>query len=1376
MTSTIRHTRQTRSRLTGFSVFLWLLIALVLTAGCAAPPTPAAPSLTGDQPLLAGHLPAPARAVGSQTSGADLDSVLADFDAARAWDPVAGVYPTEHAGKPANPLLAAAPPETIFEGLGSGPLKRFNFYMAQRAYPLDTLPTGGFVAALEQTQAMLPIEAAETLPVWQNIGPAPMVASRIGQQKINVSGRIRALVVHPTDSNTVYIGAAQGGVWKTTNGGESWTPLTDNQASLSMGALALDPQNPNVVYAGTGEPSSGLDNYYGAGILKSTDGGASWTRIGVDAFNGVALVRIIVHPTNSNIVYAASSLSGQQGPASPPRGVYRSSDGGLTWKGLLTCDRCFGATDMEMDPGNPNILYGGFQGHGIFKSTDGGENWNQLTGNLPNPQTLNVGRVILTISRSNPSTLYASYQVITQQYNGALVFVTTDGGANWTQIGTGGYNFCGSQCWYSHTVEVDPTNPNTLYAGGTANYSGNSEADFTVRQVVIKTLDGGGNWLDLSDNSAPNKSLHPDMHVIAFDPQNAQTVWVGNDGGVWRSTDGGQTWTSRNTNLATLQFTGIAVDPKNLSVVQGGMQDNNKAFTLDGGATPGWTAADVGDGGVAHIDPFDTTIWYGTRFGKSFQRNSTTNNRTAFWPFFTQGVVQEDRALFYIPVAVDPSSQGVLYLGTFRVYRTANRGDSWTPISPDLSNGQGYVSAIAPAPSDGSTVWAGTSDGNVQVTTNGGGTWANTKKAPLPGRYVSRIAVSAADARTAYVVFSGFNVHTPGENGHVFKTSDGGTTWQDISGNLPDVPVQSIALDSSAPGTVYIGTDTGVFRTTDDGVSWIPFNNGMANVTVVDLILANNNATLFAGTHGRSVYRVNLSTQPAPQNQKIYIPSIQLGQAPPTSTPTPTATATSPALGGTPLPTSTPTVTPTSTSTPTRTPTATATPTAVPAGQDTPTPTRTPTITPTATRTPTPNPGVYADDFENPASGWPTANTGACNFAYTTSGTNGVYGIQPLLNGQVCIVGAPAQPQVSGLYEVAAFKDGAGDGSIYGLAFGMNSPSARAVTQFYAFWIDPQAQEYLLQKHDNGAWSTLNAAGDWQSSTAILTGGQTNRLRVRREGDEILLFVNDRFLERVEDSSLASHGYVGLLNWATYAAPSVAGFDNMRINQVRTVLAESFDQSGGGWFSGQSGVCQASFTGGEYRTATGPGYLCFFGAPITGLENGRVQSDVRREESFYDTSYGLYFRGNSGLTAFYAFLVAPDTQEYALARYVEGVGWQSFTWDPVLQTGWLTSASINTTTASNNLAAEVDGNLLRIFANGALLGTFTDPSPLAGERWGVINWASQFETAIADFDNVSITAWDTTTALVGAADAASGVSAPVALPGLPQNLAPLEGR
>ncbi|RME65169.1 MAG: hypothetical protein D6790_02240, partial [Caldilineae bacterium] len=475
-----------------------LVTLLLLVAACQGG---ASPSGAPDQAALA--LPGPSLAAfwGHPVDVADLaPPPHADI---AYWDASKAVFPTLHPVEPeedlerefADEIFAARPPMTEWEGLGDGPLKRTNFFLMQRAYPLDTLPVGGYAARVAQTQRLTPLEAAETLPKWQNIGPASMLNSSMGAQKVNTSGRVTALVVDPRDSDVVYLGAAQGGVWKTTDGGDSWTPLTDDQPSLAVGAIALDPKNPDIVYVGTGEPTSGLDNYYGAGILKSTDAGQTWTRLGADAFGGMGIARILVNPNDTKIVYAASSMTGTQGPAQPPRGVFRSNDGGQTWKSLLSCSNCFGASDLEMDPRNVNVLYASFWGYGVYKSTDGGDNWGQLLQGLPDPQQFRVGRVILTISPSNPSILYASYQVtVPGQYDGALVFKTTDGGASWTQISTGGYNYCGQQCWYSHTFEVSPNDPNVVYAGGMANYTTAANNQFVIRQVVVKSPDSGGSW------------------------------------------------------------------------------------------------------------------------------------------------------------------------------------------------------------------------------------------------------------------------------------------------------------------------------------------------------------------------------------------------------------------------------------------------------------------------------------------------------------------------------------------------------------------------------------------------------------------------------------------------------------------------------------------------------------------------------------------------------------------------------------------------------------------------------------------------------------------------------------------------------------------
>ena len=1212
-----------------------------------------------------------------------------------------------------------ASPEAEEEG--EGPRLRLDFFVAQRAYPKTTLPEGARIKAFRQTLEMASQLSGSALSArWVSIGPAPMKNSAMGQQNVDVSGRVKALAVDPRNSNVVYLGAAQGGVWKTTDGGASWQPLTDKQPSLAVSALALDPRNPDTIYVGTGEPHPGLDNYYGAGILKSTDGGATWQQLGADTFTGLGIASIVIDPNNSNVIYVASSRTGVEGSATPVRGVFKSTNGGSTWTALLTCQDCYGASDLVMDPRNPSTLYAAFWSYGIFKSTNGGANWTQLTNGLPGS---NFRRVELAISPSNPLVLYAGYDYSAQgQYEGALLFKTVDGGSSWTWLQQAP-NYCTGQCWYDNIIAVSPTNPNVVYLGGSANYQWQPVT--RIKEVVVRSSDGGTTWQDMSPNDSVAHTLHPDMHAIAFDPQNPNTIWVGNDGGVWKSTDGGRTWVNRNTNLATLQFTGIALHPTNASIVFGGMQDNNKAKTT--GATA-WDALDVGDGGYAAIDPFNPQYYYGSRYGISFQRNDQGGTAPVDdWPIKTNGINQQDRALFYAPFALDPSTAGVAYYGTYRLYRTTNRGDDWTPISGDLTKGAataGSISTIAVAPSDPRTIYVGTSDGNVQVTTNTGGSWTNVTKAPLPNRWVSEIAVAHNAPRTAYVVFNGFNIHTPDTPGHVFKTTDGGATWQNISSNLPDVPVLSIVLDRDAPGIIYIGTDVGVFRSTNDGASWAPFNDGLPNVAVVDLALNPNTDILVAATHGRSVYKV------------------QLGEAEPTPTPTrtPSPTPTRPrftpiasiympqVVKGLSLPTSTPTVA--GTTFPTQTPTAT------PTISPTPTPTRTPGgATPTPTRIPSPR--VYFDNFSNPASGWATGSMGFCQYAYS----GGEYRIGVSQFNWICMSSAPTDPQINGTYSVEARKVSSADGSIYGLLFGLDSPSS--FDQFYVFWVDPADQTYLLQRYDHGTWTDIVG---WESSFVINAKASTNMLKVRRQGEQITLYANGVDLATVADNAFPDNGYMGVAVWAGYNVGSaITYFDDFKVTVPTLILSDDFSNPDSGWPVGVTTACQASYAGGEYQTATQPNYACVFRGPGGSRPDGLFEVTVHRGESIYPTAYGLMFGEDGTFSTFYAFLVIPDTQEYVLAKY-QG-GWWALTWDEEDNDAWTYSSAINPGMADNALQVERDSTRISLYVNDTYLETVNDASLLGDGYFGVVNWASEYAPVIAYFDDFRLTVWDEPSAL-----------------------------
>jgi photosystem II stability/assembly factor-like uncharacterized protein len=1193
---------------------------------------------------------------------------------------------------------------------GGGPAGRLDWFAEQRAYPRDTLPREARLTAYRAMQRMVSLQATST-EQWVNIGPAPMRDSIIGRHKVDVSGRTTALAVDPRDSSVIYLGAAQGGVWKSTDDGASWTPLTDDQPSLAVGSLALDPSNPDIVYVGTGEPHASGDSYYGAGVLRSTDGGMTWQQLGASEFSGLGISAIIVHPANSSIIYAASSAAvGPEGPLTPASGILRSTNGGQTWAAMRVCTGCYGASDLVMDPGNPSVLYAAFWEQGIFKSTDGGQIWHPLTSGLP---AGDFRRIELAIAPSNPSVLYAGFDVaISGQYTGAKVFKTTDAGSTWQELDRAP-NYCGGQCWYDNVIAVHPSDPDTVYLGGSASYV--SRPTWTVRQVLVRSTDGGTTWWDMSPNDSPGRTLHPDMHAIAFDALNPQTIWVGNDGGVWKSTDGGLNWNNKNSNLATLQFTGVAVHPTNPQIVFGGMQDNNKAKYTGSVA---WEAMDAGDGGYAAIDPFDPRYFYGTRYEISFQRNSQGGSGPyQDWPVKTSGINLNDRSLFYAPLTLDPSTPGVLYFGTHRVYRTTNRGDRWQAISGDLTLGRTRtaISTIAVAPTAPEVIYAGTSDGQVQVTTNTGSRWDNVTRSPLPNRFVSEIAVSYTSYRVAYVVFNGFNTHTPSRPGHVFRTIDAGATWQDVSSNLPDIPVLCIALDRDAPGTIYVGTDIGVFRTTNDGATWSPYSSGMANVAVFDLALNPDTNVLAAATHGRSVYLLQLEPEPTPTPTATRTATA-------TATPSPTATTTHTVEpGASPTPTQTEGPAPVrmllpvvmkSLVGPTPTPTVTATPG--------PSLTASPTATygPTPTFVPPPSPLVFFDDFSEPTSGWGQDSYEWCNTGYA----GGEYEIA---TSSTCFQPAPTSHGPMGMVKVTARAAGSTMG-IYGLVFaGRETPQ-----ELLVFWVDPVTQRYALQQLKGGAWTILV---DWSASSAIRTGNQANHLAVRQNGEELYLYVNDEYLASIFDPAAADSTEVGLVHWAFYGGWATARFDDFATTVPTVAYEDDFSSASSGWWIDEAGACQAAYEDEQYRVTTLPDWACLYFAPSHPFPDGRLDVLVQRGESLYPTAAGLAFAGDADFDHFYSFWVYPDGQQYSLLKYANG-------WFQLIP--WTWTDAFDAGQADNQLSVVRDRAQIDLYINDAYLATAYDDSFPDDGYVGLINLASAYAPATAFFDDIRVTIWD----------------------------------
>jgi photosystem II stability/assembly factor-like uncharacterized protein len=818
------------------------------------------------------------------------------------------------------------PIESPVEGEGGGGYSaRAEWYWRQRAYPLDSIPVATNLKTFQRVKQMQQLASALSVAqTWQSLGPAPIEAGLIGlygnsdRWTTTVSGRTKVIAFDPTNSNTVYVGTATGGVWKSTNGGTSWAPLTDNQQSFSIFSIAIDPTNANTLYVGTGE----ISGYYGTGILKSTDGGSSWSVRGQAEMAGMVVSSIVIDPTSPQTVYAATAHPLQYlGQSAPFPAVFKSTDGGTTWNKLIGCTQmCYGFSDLVMSKLNSQVLYAAYAGGGVYKTTDSGGNWAPLSG-FPDR---GYSRIELGIGSAGGSDVLYAGLAARVNVNGqikpwGIMLRSGDSGGSWTQLQSAP-NYCSSQCEYDNVIAVHPTDPNTIYIGG----SFVAQADRWAG-VVWKSTDGGANWSDMTPGTSVAQMVHPDMHAIALDPANANSVWVGCDGGLFSSSDGGANWASRNSSLATLQFVNIGVHPSDPNVALGGLQDNAKA-AYDGSK---WTGLDTGDGGYSEIDPFDPSYWYSTRYSMQgmvvqFQRNSTPADRVslASWAQLSEGIDVNDRMQFYVPFTLDPSTPGVIYLGTHRLYRTTNRGESWAAISGDLTGGETQnsapsITAIGVAKSDPATIYVGSSDGKVQVTRNQGNSWTDTTKAPLPNRQVSDFAIDSQSAAVAYVVFNGYDTHTQGTPGHVFKTTNGGTTWTNVSGNLPDVPVLSIVLDGEQAGHIYVGTDLGVFRSTDGGASWSAYNTGLPNVPVYDLEYvkySGSDRKLWAGTYGRGVYRLDLTSGPPPptrtpdprQTERIYLPLVLKNYTSrwvPTRTPepgVPTATPTVPASGPAP--------------------------------------------------------------------------------------------------------------------------------------------------------------------------------------------------------------------------------------------------------------------------------------------------------------------------------------------------------------------------------------------------------------------------------------------------------------------------------------------
>ncbi len=697
--------------------------------------------------------------------------------------------------------------------------------------PAGALERAGAQAAAMSAE-MWPSQQLAAAPRWTFVGPT------------NIGGRVVDIAVDPVAADTIYIAAATGGVWKSVDKGANFTAIWPAANTQSMGALVIT--SAGTLFAGTGEanPGGGSMTYGGSGIYRSTDHGASWQLVGLT--DSGAIGRLAVDPTNSQHLFAA--VAGHLYNRGGERGVYETTDGGTSWNQVLAGDTdTTGAADLAIDPTNPNRVfaamwdhfrepdlrtYGGV-GSGLYRSTDGGTSWSRLTNGLPAAGST-IGRIGVGLAPSNPQRLYALIISTNGLFQG--FYRSDNGGDSWTKLPNDG-NLSSAQStygWWFGRVWVDPVNDAHVFGPGVfLCESKNSGQSFTAQF-----------------------SPHADDHAMTWDPKVPNRVYLGNDGGVYRSDVNGSNdqWTFA-VNQPFTQFYSVDVSEQDSSRLVGGAQDNGVNRSYGGGI--GWNTYVGGDGLEALIDPADQNNVYGCSQYGVCSRSTNGGNTTID---FTGSTVSSRRN-WLSPLQFDPANSSVLYYAGDRVNRSTDRGVHWSVISPDLTGGPGRdqsypfgtVTTVAAAKTDSNRVYAGTDDGRLWFTTNLGTNWTQVTDSDVTGNWVTRVAADPVNSQIGYATFSGFRsgVALP----YVLKTTDGGTSWASISGNLPQAPVNDIVIVGT---DLYVASDVGVFRSVNGGRKWKPAGARLPNVPVTDLEYRAASNALYAATFGRGIYMLQL--------------------------------------------------------------------------------------------------------------------------------------------------------------------------------------------------------------------------------------------------------------------------------------------------------------------------------------------------------------------------------------------------------------------------------------------------------------------------------------------------------------------------------------
>ena len=719
--------------------------------------------------------------------------------------------------------------------------------------------------------AKSPIEQAFSRLEWRSIGPA------------NMGGRIADVEGVPGDPSIVYVASASGGLWKTTNGGVTWKPIFEREGTMSIGDIALAPSNPDVVWVGTGESNVRNSVSFGDGVYKSTDGGKTWQHMGLKETEHISA--IVINPQNPDIVYIGA-LGHAFGP-NDERGVFMTTDGGKTWNKTLFIDNQHGVADLEIDPSNPNILYAGMwsferkpwthrsgsEKGGVYKSIDGGRTWNKLSNGLPKL----MGRIGVRVAPSNPNVVY----VIAETKEGTL-FRSDDRGETFRMVSKN--DDIVSRGFYYTRVRVDPTNENHIYA---------------VASTLFTSVDGGKTFRSITGRT------HVDFHALWIDPRNPKRVWHGQDGGIAVSYDGGDTWEAVY-NIPLGQFYQVHADNRTpFYYVMGGLQDNgswtgpSRTREPSGIMNDDWRMVSFGDGFYVINNPDDPEVYLSESQGGSIVWTDFRTREQQFvnpWGRSSGGgpaAGQKFRFNWNTPIVFSAHDKTTVFLAGNVVFKSPDFGKTWEQISPDLTTNDpeklkdaggpvayenstaeyhSTIITIAESPVQKGQIWAGTDDGNLQVTTDGGKNWTNLI-ANVPGLAknspVSHVEPSRTNAGTAYIAFDRhmFDDFRP----YIFKTTDGGKSWTYLASNLPPKGyVQVVREDPKNTNLLYAGTELGLFASWNGGKDWLPLNlKNLPNVSVHDILVHPRENDLILATHGRSIWIFDDATAIQQMNQQI---------------------------------------------------------------------------------------------------------------------------------------------------------------------------------------------------------------------------------------------------------------------------------------------------------------------------------------------------------------------------------------------------------------------------------------------------------------------------------------------------------------------------